>query len=241
MHYENIVFLFDSIFMFLGFIIIFTNSFYYQPKKRIFHYLLSNICIVSSLCYYSNFIDLGNIQLKNNHIVEMPRYIDWIITTPLQLVTLGNIGQISNTNIFKLCFIDILMILSGLLGEITENWVRFSFFAFGCLCFFPIYIFLFDDFDYDVVVEFAGEYTAKKYYNIGRYLLSVWFFYPLVWILINYNHISPPVGSICYSVLDFFSKCLFTFWIFLCSKNSHYLQDSQEEEKKENISLQIIE
>jgi sensory rhodopsin len=238
MRIEQFIYMADSAIMFATFIYIFSHSFWFSPKKRFFHYLLSQIAMISSLSNYTMFLDIGRIQTDHHKIVELPRYIDWVLSTPLQLIILGTIGQISNINIYTLCFLDILMILSGLMGEFTMDWVRWSFFGFGCICFFPLYFFLFEDFDYDVVLHFVGKFTAQKYYTIGRYLLSVWLFYPVVWIIVNLNLVNAVTTTCFYATLDFFSKVGLTLWIFLCLRHSHYLTHENFSEDIESNDIQ---
>lgn len=222
---ENLVYLVHSILMFMVFVYFFTNAFYFRPRKRFFHYVLSQISMVSSLSYYALFLEIGNITGHQGQIVRVPRHIDWLINTPLQLITLGTISHISIINIYALCFFDFLMIFSGLLGELTESWIRWSFFGIGSLCFLPLYIFLFEDFDFSIVLEFAGESVANNYYKIGRLLLSIWFFYPIIWILANSNHINSLTEGICYSILDLISKVCFPLWVLIMMQEK-YLKDN---------------
>jgi bacteriorhodopsin len=183
------------------------------------------------------FLNIGNVTGSEGKIVKLPRHIDWIINTPLQLITLGNIGRITAINMYALCFLDVVMIISGLLGELTSNYTRWSFFGVGCICFFPLYIFLFEDFDYHTVSEFAGEHVARAYYKIGRFLLSAWLFYPFVWIMSNADHISTLYEGIFYSILDFLSKVCFPIWVLFLIQQ--YLKDDIVHDDEESVGTII--
>jgi bacteriorhodopsin len=209
--------------MFAIFIYIFFSSLQIIPKKRIFHYLLSQIAFISSFCYLMMANDVLTIKNDSGRNIYNAKYIDWIIVTPTQMVILGKIGKLTNSNIYALCFLCIMMILSGWIGDLVESLFKWVFLFVGCITLYPIYIFLFEDFDIQVVKEFSGEYIANKYYWIGRLLILVWLFYPVVWIMDNINFIS-NVNFACISntIFDFFSKVLFTIWIYICVINSPY-------------------
>lgn len=223
---EHIIYLINSIFMFSSFIYIFFSALTIVPMKRIFHYFLSQISITSSICYLMLASNTLTIQKSNGYKIYNAKYIDWIINTPLQLIILAKMGKLSYANIYILSFLAIIMVLYGWLGEINDNEFKWIFFAMGMIPMYPIYIFLFEDFDYQLVKEFSGELIAKKYYWMGKSLLSIWFLYPFVWCLDNLRVINKLFTAISYTIFDFLSKVVFTQWIFYCVKNSNYVGET---------------
>lgn len=219
---EHAIYFFNSVFMFVNFLRILFSSFRISPKRRMYHYLLSHISVMSSLSYMMLTYDVFTID-SNDHKVYNSRYFDWLVNTPIQLVVLGNIGQLTSWNIYMLVLLDILMILTGWIGEFALQYSRYIFFGVGMVALFPIYIFLFEDFDYDVVREFSSKYIADRYYWIGRYLLFVWLFYPIVWLLQNLQVLSDLSICIWYSVLDFFAKVVFISWVLHLTNNSMFI------------------
>jgi bacteriorhodopsin len=162
----------------------------------------------------------------NDNIIYNARYLDWMLTTPIQLTILGNMGKLTNTNIYILIVMDILMIASGWIGQLYiypyQKWI---FLLIGTITYLPIYSFLFEDFNYQVIHEFSGKYIADNYYFIGRYLLLVWLFYPIIWILDNESNVfQNNYSCIAYTILDFFSKFIFSLWILKCVNNRKQIQ-----------------
>jgi len=229
---EHIIYSVNTLFMFSNFFIIFLSSFKINPKKRIFHYLLSHISIMSALSYLMLCNDIFTFNVGHKRIYNA-RYFDWLVNTPVQLIILGKIGKLTNDNIYILVLLDIIMIMTGWIAELCEDQIKWIFFSVGMIVIFPIYKFLFEDFNYNVVKEFTGEYIAKRYYWVGRYLIFIWLFYPVVWILNNvqFNIISNLTACISYTILDFFAKVIFVWWILYCINNSVYLkiENSPEE------------
>lgn len=223
---EHIIYFANSIFMFLNFLFIFFSSLRIVPKKRIFHYFLSHITLSSSIAYgilSNNLLTSTNFDGK---LVYHAKYLEWILTTPVQLIILGKMGQVSYPNIYILSFLTDMMCICGWIGELATNDLKWIYFSMGMILLYPIYVFLFEDFDFQVVKEFSGDYIAKKYYWMGKALLFVWIFYPFIWLLDNVNLLSNLGTSICYSISDFLSKVVFSMWILNCVNNSHFIGET---------------
>lgn len=226
---EHIIYGMNTLFMFSNFLFIFLSSFRIHPKKRLFHYLLSHISIVSAISYLMLCNDIFTFMVGHKKIYNA-RYFDWIVNTPVQLIIIGKIGKLTDANIYILVLLDIIMILMGWIAELCENQIKWIFFSIGMIVIFPIYKFLFEDFNFHVVKEFTGDYIATKYYWVGRYLIFLWLFYPIVWILNNvqFNIISNLTACICYTVLDFLAKVVFVWWIWYCIHHSIYIKTESE-------------
>lgn len=180
---------------------------------------------MSSLCYSMMSMNILTIDYQGKKI-HNARYIDWIVNTPIQMIILGKMGKLSIPNIYILCFLTIMMVIYGWIGELIQNYLKWILFSEGMIVMIPIYIFLFEDFNYEVVKEFSGDFIARKFYWMGKALLSIWFAYPIIWILDNVNLISQLTVSISYSISDFISKFIFTLWMFYCIKNSYYVGET---------------
>lgn len=217
---EHIIYLCNALFMYLNFFIMFFSSFRLIPQKRIFHYLLSHISIVSSLSYVLLSNDILTVEIHGRRLYNA-RYLDWLLNTPIQLIVLGQIGNLTQANQYVLVILDIVMILTGWFSEmVTDPVAKCALFVMGMTTILPIYIFIFVDFDYGLVRRFSGAYIADRYYWIGRYLLSVWAIYPLIWILDNiFRQMSRLSVCMVYTSLDFLSKVVFPWWIFQCVRH----------------------
>merc|ERR1712078_337167 len=134
------------------------------------------------------------------------RYVDWIITTPLMLYDLAVIGGTdTNTRIF-LCGIDIIMIVSGLIGSLVEDSgaglggtnEKWGFFGFSMLCFIPVIYFLCannGDGKHTLLGTLcnglgvfcssntSNEPRAKTYQRAMNLTVITWMVYPIIWIL----------------------------------------------------------
>ena len=117
------------------------------------------------------------------------RYIDWIITTPLILVTIGLMLQIQERKVALLWIVvvaDIAMIVFGYFGELFANqgdkeFEAWTMFGLGCLAFIVLLY---------IILQFFGEAAAEKVGPVKRsfkfmagFIAIGWAIYPLGFML----------------------------------------------------------
>jgi len=194
--------------------------------------------MVASLAYLAMATKHGYTTRCNGRDFYYARYVDWIITTPLMLYDLAVIGGTdTNTRIF-LCGIDIIMIVSGLIGSLVEDSgaglggtnEKWGFFGFSMLCFIPVIYFLCAN-NGDGKQTLLGtlcnglgvfcssntsnEPRAKTYQRAMNLTVMTWIVYPIIWILAEGTEtISVEGENIAYTVLDILSKSVFG-WILV--------------------------
>lgn len=121
-----------------------------RPRNnRIFHYITAAVVMVAAIAYYSMASHLGWTPVVVEFVRTHPevsgatreifyvRYIDWVITTPLLLLDLLLTAALPWTTILWVIFIDLVMIISGLVGALTPTSYKWGYFFFGELFQFP--------------------------------------------------------------------------------------------------------
>merc|ERR1711918_150468 len=68
----------------------------------------------------------------------MGRYIDWVLTTPLILHSLVHFAGASDDTFIYMFFMDVLMIVAGLIASVVDGGFKWFFFAFAILTFLPV-------------------------------------------------------------------------------------------------------
>jgi len=202
------------------------------------------ICIFASLAYLTMATGHGYItRCCDGRTFFYARYIDWTLTTPLMIWELsslarqvadllaaqtGSVASITSLDMVFLIFMDILMIISGLIGSLICGGSKWVFFGFSILAFIPI---LSQLCSWDRTLQnltAAAAATAvtnptggatpaarlRNYRNAMNITVITWFFYPVVWILAEgTGTMSANAEAICYTVLDLLSKSVFGFII----------------------------
>jgi bacteriorhodopsin len=152
--------------------------------------------------------------------VFVTRYIDWVITTPLLLMSLllialpalKSFGEVRQRIglIGTIVFADVIMIVTGLLANVTSSTDSKRFwFLISCLGFFAVLYYMFT-----VVRKSAqslGATVGRNYTTLLTFLTILWFFYPIVWLLgaSGNNTIGLDAEVALYTILDLLAKAVF--------------------------------
>jgi bacteriorhodopsin len=75
----------------------------------------------------------------SSFLFQYVRYIDWTITTPLLLLELLLNTGLPLSDIVTVIFMDLVMIITGLVGALVATRYKWGYFAFGCAALFYIW------------------------------------------------------------------------------------------------------
>ena len=160
-------------------------------------------------------LGLGNVEVAGN-TVQVARYVDWFITTPLLLYTLVSLlvpRLPSNILLLTVIVLDLYMIVTGLLAAIDPGDARWGWFALSGLALVLLAAVL-----YGPVYRYARGGKSFRFYQVlSLYLVILWFAYPVVWILspVGVGVVSFEVENILYLILDFLAKAVFSVMVLV--------------------------
>ena len=170
----------------------------------------TTVNIIAGMTYYYFMKYLYSDMLSLEKVTSV-RYLDWILTTPLLLLSfafysnyqkkLQNLGSVSFMPLIWISIFNILMLVFGFLGEtkmMSKFWAFLISFGFFGLLFY---------FVYDEYVKGNDTNIETVYYV----LLGVWALYGLAYYL--------PVRekNIAYNILDMVSKSGFGIFLWASS------------------------
>lgn len=182
-----------------------------NPKHvpKIDYFIAFFIPIWSALAYMSMAFGQGMLKISNQ-ITFYARYLDWVITTPLLLISLGLAGMyyIKTDKVLLLSLIasDIVMVLCGLIADLSIGSIRYVWYLIGVIGFFAsLYIIWFP------LKAMAATQTPKlsqTYLLLATYLTIFWFGYPIGWILgpSGLSIVSQQIDTYIFIFLPIFSK-----------------------------------
>lgn len=180
--------------------------------SKIRHILNLETCIsVVAAFFYTQFMNKIN-DVKDKELnykeINITRYTDWMITTPIMLLVLCLVFGYNNKTVMKASFFLIvlitnyLMLIFGYVGEIGLLDKRLAQLG-GFIFFFALY----------AIIYFAFIYKQYNFDNaiIFWSFVVFWFFYG---VLYDMKEETKNVG---YNILDLFSKCFvgIFFWAYL--------------------------
>jgi bacteriorhodopsin len=145
---------------------------------------LTLIPAVAAIAYYH--------ILQRPDEVQLYRYADWTITTPLMLAAILYANRVPWGTIGALVLADVAMVYFGYKGAVEKDHsLKRRDFFLGCVAFVPIVYYL----------------LKSKQKKTAVYLtLIVWTLYPIVWYANEVSVLSDKTTNSVYSVMDVCAK-----------------------------------
>ena len=172
------------------------------------------IPIWSGLAYMAMALNQGKVGVAGQ-ITHYARYIDWVVTTPLLLLSLAWTAMQfipkDKVLIASLIGTDIIMILSGLIADLSVGWVRYLWYGIGVVAFLIILRVIWQPLR--AKTRRQTPELSSLYNKLATYLTVLWIGYPTVWILgpSGIGLFNQTIDTLLFCVLPFFSKVGFSF------------------------------
>ena len=193
-----------------------------RKEDRHHVYLAGWITLTAATAYYAMSVEFGTFAI-NGQNVQFARYIDWMVTTPLLLLSLIAVGLPSGKSKQKTALIagviglDVSMILTGLFASLAVQ--KWPWYVISCAALVLIGYMVFG------VIRAEVRSVSKKlstlYMNLAMALTLLWAAYPVVWYLAGsgVNQVSFLTENALYAILDLTAKVGFGIAILLGVKN----------------------
>jgi bacteriorhodopsin len=189
------------------------------PRKKVHGLIALLITVIATISYYALARGQADITVAG-HVVYLGRYIDWVFTTPLLLLSLLIIALPSAKNgdaskqraslVATVLIADVLMIITGLFADLSTSSTDKSVWYISSCVFFLVVLWKM----YGEVRKLAkskGKKSLAVYTGLLGYLSFVWLLYPLVWLLghSGYSFISATSETALYAIMDISAKAVF--------------------------------
>jgi len=210
-------------FFMLGFVAMAAGTLYFvlergdlKPEHRIAATYAGIITFIAAIMYWIMTDIVGFFDQTAGEIgATMPyRYIDWLLTTPLLLVEFGLIvaiaGAASKGFVTRIVIADIIMIVTGYLGEVgMEGEVStIVWFVISSLAWFYIVYAVFQ-----IKLDGMPEYAASAVKIMRRFVMLGWAIYPIGTAIEEFMKLSGAdvtaavaIAAIVYVIADVLNK-----------------------------------
>lgn len=201
-----------------------------QPKEnRLFHILTATVLALAMTSYLAMATGKGSVLVENRSTavfreVYYARYIDWLFTTPLLLVSLAFLAGLSPLDTLITVLYDIGMIVTGVLGGLSKSvdakgiTAKWTWFTISCIFFLGIIYMLVTN-----GLKAAALRPAKTqglFRLLGIMTLVLWTAYPFVFAVTEGAAlISVDAEVILYAILDVSAKFVFGFMLLAFHSN----------------------
>ena len=202
------------------------------PAKLQFHGLIALLVTsLATISYYALARGQADVMVAG-HVVYFGRYLDWVFTTPLLLLSLLVIAlpklKATDNSRQRLSLIatvlvsDILMIVTGLFAELSTNKTdKIVWYIASCLWFLIVLWKMYGE--VKAIAEGQNHHVAQAYSKLLGFLTIAWFCYPIVWLLgaSGYSLITLAQETAFYAVLDVSAKAVFGILVVLSITQLH--------------------
>ena len=124
--------------------------------------------------------DVGAVETATGGTAFVPRYVDWLLTTPLHILYLGLFAGAARGIIGRALALQTATILLGLAGALVAAPLKWLLYVGGLLAFAGVVYYAYSDFS-DAANRQGGT-TAALYRKLRAFLVVLWLVYPLIWL-----------------------------------------------------------
>jgi sensory rhodopsin len=126
--------------------------------------------------------------------VFIPRYVDWILTTPLIVLFLGLLAGIDRRTFAAAIGLNTLVMVAGFVAATLPGIERFALFGVGSVAFVGLVYYLFGPMTRRAGTKSEG--IEKLYLRLRNLTAVLWSIYPLIWVL------GPPGLNLLTTTID---------------------------------------
>jgi len=210
-----------------SFVAFLTLSYRAKAGEKIFHYLYNIALLVGTISYFAMASDLGysivtEVNTQGNGVtrqVFFAKYVNWVVSFPVALISLGLISGVSWATIFYNVALSWTWVISYLVAAYTTTNYKWGFFAFGTVSWILL-----------AVCSLTDGHSGAKRVGVSRdYLLLtgwlnlLWLLYPIAFGLSDGgNYINGTSGSTFFGVLDVLMIPVLAFAFLILSAGWDY-------------------
>ncbi|WP_412060602.1 bacteriorhodopsin [Rubrivirga sp. IMCC45206] len=190
---------------------------WYRNPKGVPHaeYVVAMLIpIWSGLAYTAMALGLGQVEVWGQ-TTYWARYADWIVSTPLLITALWMTASLEHEKkpwllLGALVAADVIMILCGLVGDLSASPARFVFFGIGVAALVVLFALVWGPLRREA--HSKGDALGRVFDTSAAYLAVFWVGYPLTWILgpSGLGVVGQPVDTALFVLLPIFSKVGFS-------------------------------
>lgn len=179
-----------------------------DPEHRNYYLVLIGVTGVAAVAYTLMSFRIGDIGVSGR-VVSLPRYVDWLITTPLILLFLAMLGNTGRGSLGRLFVADITLLVLGAVAVAIPSPIRWLAFAAGLAAFgvlvYELYVRI------PRLASFTNERTRTLFVTLRNLTIALWTVYPLVWVLApsGIGLLTRDMTMLVIAYLDLISKSAF--------------------------------
>ena len=164
------------------------------------------VTLIATVAYGLMALGIGEIGVAGGETVFLPRYVDWLLTTPLHVLFIAVIGGADRRVIAGAVGLQAATIALGFVGAAVATPLKEVFFIAGSLAFVGVVYLLVGE-----AAESADELSvmaAGLYRKLRNFVIVLWLVYPIIWLLAptGYGFMDAETSSLVITYIDVVAK-----------------------------------
>jgi sensory rhodopsin len=174
-------------------------------KYRTLTATLFGITGIAAVAYIIMGFGYGIVSIGSQE-VEVVRYADWLLTTPLMVLYLGLLSRPGRAILRRLVAVDVVVILAGVAATAVPGIVQYVFFGIGMIAYLALVRLLVDTLPERAT--FTSPREESSFVTLRNLTVIVWTLYPVVWVLAptGAGLLLPETQALVFTYLDIVSK-----------------------------------
>jgi sensory rhodopsin len=173
---------------------------------------LAVIPVAAAIAYALMTLDIGVISV-GGIAVPVPRYVDWLVTTPVLIGYAAYAAGASRRTIGWIVAVDAAMIVIGWAGVVTTGTARLASFAVSSLCYVGLLYAL-----YGVLPGVAAEQggTRRRLFEVlQNHVGLLWVAYPVVWAAgpLGFGYVETLGVTVLVTFMDVMAKTPYVYFV----------------------------
>jgi sensory rhodopsin len=148
--------------------------------ERRYYLALVGISGIAAVAYTLMANGIGWLSVADRTIF-VPRYVDWILTTPLIVLFLGMLAGLDRRDFAVVIGLNTVVMVAGFAAATLPGTERFALFGLGSLAFVGLVYYLVGPTTAKAAERSAG--VRSLYVRLRNLTIILWTIYPLIWIL----------------------------------------------------------
>lgn len=167
--------------------------------------VLAGVTGIASVAYLMMATGYGYVSIGGTE-VELVRYIDWLLTTPLMVLYLGLLAKSGTRVLGTLIGVDVVVVLAGIAATATDGTLGYAFFGLGAVAYVGLVWLLMVTLPRQAT--FDSSRVTGTFTTLRNLTVIVWTLYPVVWLLAptGVSLLLPETEALVLTYLDVVSK-----------------------------------
>jgi len=151
-----------------------------REKRRLLAWIAA-VPAIAAVAYALMALGIGGLRTADGAVVFVPRYVDWLLTTPIHVAVIALVVGASRRLVAKIAGLQALTIVFGFAGAALAAPLSWGLYALGSLCFAGVVYILFRDLE-DRAAG-ASDEAAALFRKLRAFVVVLWLVYPVIWLL----------------------------------------------------------